>query len=225
MPTARVDAHWSVRLHAAFEWVTWAAAVNLLWYAFTLAGGIALGAAPASAAAAELTRRRLRGEAFPVLRSFAAVWCREFRRANLVIGPVLAVTALLIVAAIGQFGAGALGTPLGTATLIALLLSSVLAAVLVPMYVHYELAPSAYLLTASRWMLGNPANAVLLIAIAVPIIVAGAYLPGLIPFVSLGAWITASTALCLAFFAANDRRVAERMASSSLPTTDKGVLS
>lgn len=206
MQTQDVQGHWAVRLHGAFEWVLWAATVNVLWYVFALAGGVVLGTAPASVAAAELTRRRLRGDGFAAVPAFAAAWRREFVRANLVVGPVHLLLGLLAVVCLGRFGPGAVGGAWATAALIALAVTGVCAALIVPLYVHYELPVAGYLRMTVRWMLGNPAHVVLLIVVAAIIAVASGLLPGVIPFFTLGAWITVSTALCIAFFEANERR-------------------
>lgn len=210
MQTQDVHSHWAVRLHGAFEWVLWVAAINALWYLFALAGGILLGTAPASAAAAELTRRRLRGEGFRMLPVFASAWRREFLRANLVVGPVHLVLSLLVVAVLGRFGSDAVGAAWSAAAVAALVITAVIAALLVPLYVNYDLPLRAYIGTTVRWMVGNLAHVALLIAVAAVIAVAAALVPGTIPFLSVGVWITASTALCLAFFAANERRLEQR---------------
>jgi len=206
MQTHDVHGHWAVRLHGAFEWVLWTATVNVLWYVFTLAGGVILGTAPASAAAAEVTRRRLRGDGFSALPAFAAAWRREFVRANLVIAPVHVVLGLLAVACFGRFSPDAAGGAWSTAALVAFAITAVCAAILAPLYVHYDLPSRAYLRTTLRWMLGNPAHVGLLVATGALIGVASGLLPGIIPFFTLGAWITVSTALGIAFFDANERR-------------------
>lgn len=206
MQTQDVHGHWAVRLHSAFEWVLWTATVNLLWYVFTLAGGVILGTAPASVAAAELTRRRLRGDGFSALPAFAAAWRREFVRANLVIAPVHIVLGLLAVASFGRFTPDAAGSAWAIAALVAFAITAVCAAILAPLYVHYDLPARAYLRTTLRWMPGNPAHVALLVAVAAIIGVASGLLPGIIPFFTLGVWITASTAIGIAFFDANERR-------------------
>lgn len=215
MSNGTVSGSWALRVHAACDWLFWVMTVNALWYLFTLAGGIVLGAAPATVAAAELTRRRLRGEAFPAVRTFAAAWKREFLRANAVLAPVLVIITILTINAIGFTGAGTLGQAPGIATLIALVLAVALLAVVVPLYVHYDLPLHAYLLTASRWMLRNLAPVLLLVLAVVVVVTASLILPGIIPFLSLGAWLTIDTALCLGFFAANDRQLAAATATDT----------
>lgn len=209
MSNGTASGTWALRAHAACDWLFWVMTVNALWYVFTLAGGIVLGAAPASVAAAELTRRRLRGEAFPAVRTFAAAWRREFWRANAVLAPVLLILTILAINAIGFAGAGTLAQAPGILTIVALVLAFALLAVVVPLYAHYDLPLGGYVLTASRWMLRNLAHVLLLVLAAVVVVTASLILPGIIPFLSLGAWFTIDTALCLAFFAANDRHLAE----------------
>lgn len=208
------SASWALRLHAVCEWIWFTALINLLWIAFTLAGLIVLGAAPATVTAAALTRRRLRGDRVRVVREFSRGWMNEFAAANIVVGPAMVVTALLLWGTAHQIAgdAPALAT---TATAVGFVFAFLLTAVLAPLYVNYDLPRGRYLLVASRWLLANLIHGVLLAIAAVAIIVASFFLPGLIPVFSMGAWLVLSTALCLGFFAANDRRVAERTTTST----------
>jgi len=210
-------ATWALRIHAACDWVLWAVTMNVLWIAFTVAGGIVLGASPAAVAAADLTRRRLRGDLFPTWREFARVWRREFVRSNAVIGPALLIATLLSIRGVALIMAG----QLDAASLVVIAAAGfavTLTAVLVPLYAHYDLAPRRYVLVASRWLLRNLAHGLILLAAAVLIGAASAAVPGLLPFVSVGAWLALSTALCLAFFAANDKAVAAQDAPTLVGT-------
>jgi len=209
MINGATPAGWAIRAHAACDWLFWVMTVNALWYLFTLAGGIVLGAAPATVAATELSRRRLRGEAFPAFSSFFKSWRREFWRANAVLGPVLFAFVLLSFNLAGFAASGTLGELPGIVSAVALVITFSVAAVVAPMYAHYDLPLSAYVLTASRWMLRNLAHVVLLVLAGTVIVTVSLMLPGVIPFLSLGAWLTVNTALCIAFFTANDRRLAE----------------
>ncbi|WP_349428935.1 DUF624 domain-containing protein [Microbacterium sp. LWS13-1.2] len=206
---------WALRAHAVFDWVWWMAYVNALWWVFALAGGILFGVVPSSTAAADLTRRRLRGEVFPVARSFAAAWRRDLRKANVALGVGFLVTGMLAVGAAGQLAAGTVGSVLGVSTVVALAAAFLITAVSVPLYVHYELPLRAYLLTASRWAMRNVLHVVLLLLGAVAIAAVGSILPGIVPFLTVGAWLTLSTVMCLSFFTANDRAVADRVAARS----------
>lgn len=216
MTTPAPSPGWALRVHAACDWVLWAMTINVLWWVFTAAGGVLLGAAPATVAAVHLTRRRLRGEAFPTLREFTRLWKAEFLPANAVIAPPLLVTALLAVQVAGSAASGALAQPVGLLFTAAAVVSFLITAIVAPLYANYDLPLRAYLPTASRWMLQNLAHDALLVVAAVAVVAASLMLPGLIPFVSVGAWLALSTALCLGFFAANDRLVAERSALPSL---------
>ncbi|GAA5202812.1 YesL family protein [Microbacterium jejuense] len=208
-------ATWALRAHAVFDWIWWIALLNLLWWAFALVGLIVVGAVPASVAAADLTRRRLRGEVFPVVRAFAAAWRRELWRSNAALGVGAVVTAILAVNVVGRLGAGAIGEPLGIVSAMALVAAFTITAVAVPMYAHYDLPLRAYLLTAGRWAARNVLHVVLLLLGAVAVAGVGSVLPGAVPFFTVGAWLTLSTVLCIAFFTANDRALAEREAAAS----------
>jgi len=200
-------ATWALRIHAACDWVLWALTMNVLWIAFTLSGGIVLGASPAAVAATDLTRRRLRGDLFPTLREFAVVWRREFVRANAVVGPALLVATLLSVRAVSLILSGAVDAA-SVVVIAAAAFAVTLTAVLVPLYAHYDLPPRRYVVVASQWLLRNLAHGSILLAAGVLIATASAAVPGLIPFLSIGAWISLSTALCVAFFTANDKALA-----------------
>jgi len=70
-------------------------------------------------------------------------------------------------------------------------------------------------------MLQNLAPAALLAVAAVAVVTASVVVPGLIPFVSIGAWLSISTALSLGFFAANDRALAEQSAAPGAPPASR----
>lgn len=209
MSTSASAGGWALRVHAACDWVLWAMTVNALWFVFTIAGGVALGGSPATVAAAELTRRKLRGESFPALRTFAHAWRREFWRTNAVFAPIVLLLTILGLNAGGYAQDGRLGGAAGVATVAAMVVVFAIGAVSVPLYVHYDLPLRAYLVTASRWAVRNLAHVLLLLLTATLVVTASMILPGIIPFLSLGSWLTISTALCIAFFTANDRQLAE----------------
>lgn len=201
-------ATWALRAHAACEWVLWVVTINALWWVFTLAGAVILGAAPATIAAADLTRRQLRGEKIRALPAFAAAWRSEFGRANAVLLPLLIPGALLVWAASAAERLG-LGGPFAVALFAAIGVVAAICHVVVPMYVTYELPLRAYTLTAMRW--GGANLAQVLVALAGTALVVGASLaiPGIIPFLSVGAVVVIDTAFGCAFFHANDRALAE----------------
>lgn len=195
---------WAIRAQQGCEWILWVVQVQAAWLVGALAGGIVLGMAPASVAAAAVTRRRLRGDAFGFVRAFAAAWRGEFRRANALLTPI-ALAGVVLAAEAVAVTSPPLRLLLGAAALAAAGLFSVV----VPMYVHYDLPLHAYPATALRWMLRNVAGVLLLACAAVALGGASWLVPGLVPFVSVGAWSVVTTALCLGLFAANDRVLAE----------------
>lgn len=193
-----------VRAHAACEWIAWTAAINALWWIFTVAGLVVLGAAPATAAAAALTRRRLRGEAFPTIREFAVTWRRELLPANAVLLPPLAAAAALTAGVLWP------GAPIAyrIAAGIALVIASAVLAVLVPMHAGYDLPLRAYLPTAARWASRNLAHVAVLLLVPIVVGTAMSIVPGAIPFFAIGALLVLNAALGGACFAANERALA-----------------
>jgi len=208
-------ASWALRAQAVCDGVLFTALINVFWLAFSAAGLVIFGAAPATIAAATLIRRRLRGDVVHVWREFPAVWAAEFVRGNIVLGPPMAVTAVLAMSTATFSRMGSAGS-LGTVTCaigcgFAFLLSSVLA----PLYAHYELPLGRYLPTASRWLLGNLVHVLLLIVAAAVVAIATFLLPGLLPFFTAGGWLMVSTALCIGFFHLNERRLEESRTASA----------
>jgi uncharacterized membrane protein YesL len=191
---------WAIRAYHACDLLCFVAALNLLWVGGTLLGGVLLGAAPATVAAHTLARRRLRGETVPAVREFWRVWRAEFGRANVLLLPVGLVGGLLWLNWL-YFGALGGAIPLAAAFTLAWY------AVLVPLYAHYDLPLTAYAGTASRFVLANPGPAALLLVLAAGIAAVTAAVPGLLPFLAVGAWVHLDTALCLSFFHRNDERV------------------
>ena len=193
--------HWVIRLHEAADEVFWAARLNLLWIAGTLAGGVVLGIGPATLAAFAVARARSRnGHA-----RFIAEYRREFRRGTTVVLPILVVAAALIVNyhyfdAVAAF-AGA------TATVAALAVLVVVASFALPMAVHYHVPAYALLPKASLFALTRPAPSALLLLVAVAVAYLSRVLPFLVPAISVGGWIQLDTWLCLRFFAENEARL------------------
>ncbi|WP_460798601.1 DUF624 domain-containing protein [Microbacterium sp. GXF0217] len=187
--------------------------MNLLWLVFAVAGGVIAGATTSAVAATELTRRRLRGGSFPVFREYARAWRRCFRRANVGLTPVAAFKILLAVSAVGQFSARALHAPLGIATSVALILTFGVTAIGTAMLAHYELPAGALVKAASRWAWHRFPDLLLLVSAAALVFAVSLLVPGVVPFLSVGSWITVSTALCIGFFQANERRLLEHTIS------------
>lgn len=72
------------KLYNILEWITKFAYVNLLWFVFTLAGGIILGLYPATVAMFAMVRDWLRGKSdLPVLKTYWNYYKADFFKSNL----------------------------------------------------------------------------------------------------------------------------------------------
>lgn len=188
------------RWYGRLDAIAYVGALNLLVIAFTLAGGIVLGWAPALAAAAACSRTRLRGESQHLLRAFASRWRRRFVHANL-----LAAPSALVLAALGWNLAAAESPWLRAALVAALALVVAHLLLAIAMDAHYELRRGRCLRLAWEFLLRFPGAPLLLAATTALVGAVTALVPGLGPVLSVGVWIHLCTALCLSFFAANDR--------------------
>jgi uncharacterized membrane protein YesL len=192
------------RWFAVFDTIAFVGLLNLLILAFTLAGAIVAGWAPALAAATTCSRTRLRGDNQRLVRAFAGAWRGQLVRANLLAAPPAVGLALLATNLVAF--AGRPGTVWLTAGLCAA--AAVCAAHLVlvlTMDAHYDLPPARTLRLAWLFMVRFPGAPLLLAATTALVVTATAFVPGLLPVVSIGAWTYLCTALCLSFYAANDR--------------------
>ena len=193
---------WALRISESVQWV---ARVNFAWIVLTLMGGVVFGFAPAAFATAAACRERLRTGHDARLLEFIGLWRRDFWRANGILLPVVVVDGLLATALTlaVQTGSILIVLPSGAVVLVA-----VLATVLLPsLYSHYDIPLVRYVPTATRFVLSNPVSMVLLALSCAAIAFVSALVPALIVFVSIGAWMQFSSALCLSFFDANDRRL------------------
>lgn len=193
------------RLYDAAELLMWVAGLNLMIVVLTLAGGVVLGLAPALVAAASVSRARLRGDAQPLVRTFASVWRRELRGANIVMAP-FAVAAVLL--GLNLYAFAPVGGALVVALWAALALVGLAATFAVTLYVNYQLPLGRYAATAVRYLLHDlPATALIAVVTALAVVIT-AFAPGLLPVLTLGAWLHAVTAICLSCYERNDRLVA-----------------
>ncbi|GIH06719.1 hypothetical protein Rhe02_47860 [Rhizocola hellebori] len=214
---------WASHLHPVFSTIAWCAALNAMWLAFTLLGGVVLGAGPATVAACIVARRHLRGETIR-WRDFAAVWRKEFWRGTIVVAPVAAVVILLYsnyvyFSALGPAAGGA-----RLVTLAALMLAIGAGSYVAPMYAHYDLPLHRYAPKALRFALGRPASTFILVFSFAVCAVITALMPVLLAVISIGLWWQASTYLCVRFFQENEDRLARRAdPESAVPMTSLPV--
>jgi uncharacterized membrane protein YesL len=212
------SARWATRVHAACSVVAWWGALNAMWIVFTVLGGVVLGIGPATVAACVTSRARDRGERAGV-REFAAVWRRELRGGTAVVGPVIAVIVLLWLNAMYFASLGPRGDVARLGTLVALVVAVGAGSYVAPLYAHHDLPWRLYAVRSLRFALARPASTVILLFVAAVIAVATAAVPVLLFTVSIGAWLHASTWLCLRFFAENEARLATPATGSVGPAT------
>lgn len=193
------------RFYDAAELAMWVAGLNLLLIAFTLLGGVVLGLAPALVAGATVSRARIRGDAQPMLRTFASVWRRELLRANAVLWPFALVSVLLALNLIA-FTPG--GGPLVVMLWIALGVVALAAVFALTMFTHYDLPLRRYPLTALRYLIHDLPAAALVLVVTVIAVLVTRFAPGLLPVLIVGAWLHAVTAICVSCYTRNDRLVA-----------------
>jgi uncharacterized membrane protein YesL len=194
----------SGKLYAIVDAVSFIGVVNLMMIAMTFAGGVVLGFAPSLAAAAAVTRARLRGEGGSVVGRFVRVWKVQFIPANGLQLPGL-LTALLLL--VNYLALGGKYPVLGTVLLVALAVAAIHHLTVVAMDAHYDLRRRDCLVLAARFLVVAPGSPLLLAATLAVIAFITWLVPGLLPVFSLGAAAYFCTALCLSFFAANDRRI------------------
>lgn len=192
------------RLYVAAETIAFIGLLNALILVGALAGGVLFGIAPAASAAASTTRARLSGRGGSMTKLFLTHWRSQFIRANLLQAPGAAMLALLgiNIAAFSGSSPVLVAVLIGAATVVALY-----QVMLVSMDAHYELSISRCLLSAGRFIIHSPASPLLLAATLALIIVVTMLIPGLLPFISLGSVAYFCTALCLSFFAANEKQI------------------
>ena len=199
----------SARAYSFFDTLAWIACLNLLWIASTLLGLGVFGVGPATAAAQVLVRKRARGEAAPLVRSFAAEYVRSFVRANVLALPVLAAAGALVLNwNYFSRGGGLLPQLMAAGIFVSGIFLVGAACYLFPMYARYELPLARYLLMSPRFAVRHLAGTVILLFVTAAVAYASSVLPGLIPFFSAGAWLYLTGWLCDRFFTANDDSVA-----------------
>lgn len=189
--------------------LTWIAQLNLVWLLHSLFGGVILGVAPSTVAAATLVRRRVRGDVVHPFTEFWPVFRAEFRRANLLLLPgAVALLALLFSWQFFNAGTDPLSGALAGIALVLLGLCSVLATVLVPLYCSYDLPLCAYFRLAVMVTLTNPLLALMNLAVLAGVLTLSWFLPGIIPFFTVGLLIYLTTRLSLDFLRRNENRLA-----------------
>lgn len=203
------------RWYSVVDTIAHVGLLNLLVLAFTLAGGIVLGWAPALSAAVTVSRTRVRGGTEPVVRTFARRWVGGFGHANLLAAPSAVTLALLGTSFLTLRDSGHGALQVGIAVAAGLCLVHLV--LVLTMDAHYDLRRRDCLRLAWAFLVRFPGAPLLLAATTALVVVASAFVPGLIPVISVGAWVYLCTALCLSFYAANDRNLHDAALAARAP--------
>lgn len=201
----------------ALSIVVWAMQLNVLWLVGVVAGGVVFGVGPASAAAAALVRAHLRGDLPALWPTFWREWAAGFVRANLAYVPN---SVLLAIATLNLSWFAGSGPMAMTAVCVVVVVVLALTFAWLPgLLAHYDLSPWRYSLTSLRLVLLRPLPTVLMALTASAIGFASWRWLILVPLVSVGALLYATTYLALRTFDQNEDALASppRSPASDLP--------
>lgn len=196
------------------DWVWWVVSLTGFWVVATLAGGLLLGIAPASATAAALVRERDLSRHDRIWRDGPRMWARNFLRSQLALLPLIGAVAILGTNYLLFSGLGQEESAARVATLLAGLLVIAASSWAAPLFVHFEVPGWRVPFLAVRLVLARPFSSVLLCVTGAALLYVVSVLPAL-ALAAPGTWWTASTLLCLRFFDDNARRLGQREAESS----------
>ncbi|WP_183091218.1 YesL family protein [Streptomyces radicis] len=215
---SRSGEHWTIRLYEACSVVSLMARLNALWLLFTLLGGVVLGAAPATVAAAHCVREHLAGRPRRPVATFARTWRAELVGANVALLPPAVLGAALGWNYVLFSAAGPEAAVPRLSTLAALVVLVAVGCWLPGLYVHYDVPRRQFLTKGLRFALANPVPSVLQLLVPAALAYASSRLTILPLLVAVGAWCFLSTWLALRFFAENESRLADpRPAAKTTP--------
>ncbi|ADI11750.1 hypothetical protein SBI_08632 [Streptomyces bingchenggensis BCW-1] len=178
--------------------------LNLLWLVFTLLGGVVLGTAPATIAAAHCVREHGEGRLNRPVATFIRTWRSEFYGANLALLPLAGMLTVLGWNYLVYSAAGPDASLPRLATLAALIVGGTVCTWLPGLYVHYDVPRSRFLLTGLRLTLGKPVFSVLQLLMVTAAVYASSKITLLPLVVAVGTWLYLSTWLTLRCFAQNE---------------------
>ncbi|MBM0066412.1 YesL family protein [Alkalicoccobacillus gibsonii] len=170
-------------IYKVSTWITRLAYVNILWIAFSLAGGVILGLFPATISTFALIRKWKKGETeLPILKTFWTFYKSEFIKSNklgfilLFIGFVLYVDLRIL-----YFSEGFLQL-LYYPILILFFIFILVCLNAFPVYVHYELKAFQVIRTSFIRIIIHPISTVTMLVGTIGLWYLFALLPGIIPF-------------------------------------------
>jgi uncharacterized membrane protein YesL len=169
-------------IYSILEWITRFAYLNLLWLAFTLAGGIILGFFPSTTAMFAVSREWIKGNTDkPVFKTFWEFYRNDFWKSNR-LGLFVAFIGLLIVLDVFyiQSSTSKLLSWSYAPLFAFMLLFALFLFYLFPSFVHFDIKVRAVIKNSFFLMLINPATNVLLLLTLVPLYFLMSMFPALI---------------------------------------------
>ncbi|MFC4402688.1 YesL family protein [Gracilibacillus xinjiangensis] len=166
------------------EWMFKLFILNFLWVLFTIAGIGVLGIFPATIALYATIRKELQSEHdIKIFSSFISYFKREFLKANLYGYSVTIAGALLFfnIRVLAQLPSTALNAALTLFTYALIIVLSLIAIYLPPLYVHFELKFLTYFKYAIILIIGKPLQTFMMIVVILVLLVTFYYLPVLFP--------------------------------------------
>jgi uncharacterized membrane protein YesL len=179
------------------KWITHFAYMNILWFLFTLLGGVVFGIIPSTVAMFAIARKTAMGEEdIPVFKTFWGTYRSEFLRSNL-LGLILTVIGLVWYFDLHFFRQfeGSIYTIMNYAMMMLGMVFFILLIYVFPVYVHYDLKLYQYLTYALKIGFLRPASVIFMFVGTLCTYYFLIYLPGLIPlfgitfFVYFNMWI------------------------------------
>lgn len=193
------------RLYGFAETLAYLGLLNLLVIAGVVAGAVVLGVAPSFAAAIHCSRSRLLGNEKGTVVRFWRTWAAQFGRANVLQIPAAAAMLMMTASLALLWDSGV--TLLTSSLVVGLIAVTAYQVIVFTMDANYVLRMRDCWLLASRFMLRAPGAPLLLAATVALVGTICFMLPGLIPVFGFGTTVHLCTALCLSFYAANDRKI------------------
>lgn len=170
--------HWSIA-------ITKLVYLNLLWLFFTALGGIVLGVMPATVALFAVIRQGIRErELLKVGTSFTAYYRQEFLKTNLV-GIVFVMIALFLYVnyQMTQMATGYLMIGLHYVSIVLLCVFILLLIFFFPVYVHFQLPVSKFLLQPLLLLFFSPIEVCKVVVILTGTYYLFHWIPGLLPLI------------------------------------------
>ncbi|WP_456271191.1 YesL family protein [Bacillus sp. AK031] len=174
-------------LYRISEWIMRLAYVQFLWFIFTIAGAVFLGAFPATSALFTVIRKWVMGEHdISIFATFKSAYKKDFWKIN-GLGWLLAVIGfiLLVDLMIFNFGENGLSALIRVMVISFLFIYGLTLLFFFPVYVHYSFSFKEYIKNSFLFSLASPGFTLIIIIGYFILFKVLAFLPGLVPFFSI----------------------------------------